>query len=131
MALQLVTPRDKFKLNQGFVSNEAVLGHLEMVLKSFAAKPEYSRFYIGITNDLARRLVDHRGDPDKKDFRFMCPIVEEESPDALGSAFDGLELAAIQRFNPGVMNTATKKLLKCTNGKQGVTPKCVLYILVG
>ena len=131
MTLELVNPRDKFKLKQGFMSNEVVLGHLELVLKSFASKPEYSRFYIGITNDLDRRLADHRGDPNKKDFRLMCPIVEEESPEALGSAFDGLELAAIARFNPGVMNTETRKLLRCTNGKQGVTPKCVLYILVG
>ena len=131
MTLELVSPRDKFKLKQGFVSNEVVLGHLDLVLKSFAAKAEYSRFYIGITNDLDRRLADHRGDSTKKDFRLMCPIVEEESPQALGSAFDGLELAAIARFNPGVMNTETKKLLKCMNGKQGVTPKCVLYVLVG
>jgi hypothetical protein len=131
VTLELVSPRDKFKLKQGFVSNEVVLGHLEWVLKSFAAKPEYSRFYIGITNELERRLADHRGDATKKDFRLMCPIVEEESPQALGGAFDGLELAAIARFNPGVMNIETNKLLKCMNGKQGVTPKCVLYILVG
>ena len=131
VTLEFVNPRDKFKIKQGFVSNEVVLGHLELVLKSFAAKPEYSRFYIGITNDLDRRLADHRADTRKKDFRVMCPIVEEESPQALGSAFDGLELAAIKRFDPGIMNTETKKLLKCMNGKQGVTPKCFLYILVG
>jgi hypothetical protein len=113
VTLELVNPRDKFKLKQGFVSNEVVLGHLEWVLKSFAAKPEYSRFYIGITNELERRLADHRGDATKKDFRLMCPIVEEESPQALGGAFDGLELAAIARFNPGVMNIETNKLLKC------------------
>ena len=131
MTLELVSPRDKFKIKQGFMSDEVVLGHLDLVLKSFAAKPEYSRFYIGITNDLDRRLTDHRADPSKKDFRVMCPICEEESPDALGSAFDGLELAAIRRFNPGVVNTATKKVLLCTNGKSGVKPKCILYILVG
>jgi len=131
VTLQLVTPRDKFLLRQGFISTEAVLGHLELVLKSFAAKPEYSRFYIGITRDLDRRLAQHRNNVDMRHYRLMCPVVEEESPQSLESAFDGLEREAIARFSPGVVNTATKKVLMCGNSQAGSPPKSILYVLVG
>jgi hypothetical protein len=129
VSLEIIKPRDKFLLKQGFFSTEAVLGHLELVLKSFASKPEYSRFYIGVTMNLEQRMVQHRAKGDL--YRLMCPIVEEESPKALQSAFDGLEQAAIERFNPGVVNTATKKVLMCGNVKPGIAPKSILYILVG
>src|SRR4051812_36148090 len=56
MPLQLIEPRDKYMMPRHTITHEAVLGHLESVLKAFAAKQEYSKFYVGITGDLENRF---------------------------------------------------------------------------
>jgi hypothetical protein len=129
MALQLIQPRDKFMLGTHVVDRNAVLGHLRSVLSSFASKPEYSRFYIGITNDVETRLSDHR--IHKPDFKLMVPVYEEEAI-LVENAFDVLEREAIRTFSGGIKHPVTNAmLLRCENGPGGARPKRILYVLVG
>jgi hypothetical protein len=128
MVLQFISPQNKYLLRAGVIHHGAVIGHLREVLNSFAAKPEYSKFYIGITNDLNRRLSQHQRT--KPSFKWMCPIYEEE-PNLVGNAFDRLEREAITQFSGGVKNRQTGRVLKCDNGPAGALPKTYLYILVG
>ncbi len=129
MALQLVSPEDKYMLKTGVINHEAVIGHLKQVLHSFAMKPEYSKFYIGITSDLNTRLASHRAN--KPDFKLMCPIYLE-AHNLVGNAFDRLERKAIEAFRSGITHPDTREtLLECRNGPGGALPKNWLYILVG
>ena len=129
MPPQMIVPRDKYLLSRGVVDREAVLGHLRMVLNAFANKPENSRFYIGITNDLETRLQGHQAR--KPEFRVMVPIYEEQEI-LFESSFDRLERDAINTFRAGVVHPESRKvLLRCENGPGGATPKTTLYILVG
>ncbi|KVT87490.1 hypothetical protein WL30_29640 [Burkholderia ubonensis] len=129
MALQLIKPHDKYLLKVGVIHHGAVIGHLHQVLKTFAAKPEYSKFYIGITSDLNKRLSSHQAK--KPFFKLMCPIYEEPH-NLVGNAFDRLEREAITNFRAGIKHPETGELaLKCDNGPDGALPKNWLYILVG
>lgn len=128
MALQLIAPQDKYLLKAGVISHDAVVGHLREVLNSFAAKPEYSKFYIGITSDLNARLASHR--TNKPDFKWMCPIYQEAG-NLVENAFDRLERKAIMKFNGGIKDQSGQLLLQCSNGPGGALPKNLLYILVG
>jgi hypothetical protein len=129
MPLQLISPPDRFMLKRSVDARPVILGHLHSVLKSFAMKPEYSKFYIGITRDLDARLADHQGK--KPDFKLMVPIYEEPA-NIVDSAFDVLEHEAIKTFRDGIIHPDTRKtLLRCTNGPGGARPKTLLYILVG
>ncbi|KVK90767.1 GIY-YIG nuclease family protein [Burkholderia cepacia] len=129
MALQLVSPEDKYMLKTGVINHEDVIGHLRQVLNAFAAKPEYSKFYIGITSDLYTRLAKHRAT--KPDFKLMAPIYLE-AHNLVGNAFDRLERKAIETFRTGIMHPQSgERLLACSNGPGGALPKNWLYILVG
>ncbi|KER65968.1 hypothetical protein HR51_40600 [Burkholderia cepacia] len=129
MALQLVSPENKYMLKVGVINHEAVIGHLAQVLNAFAAKPEYSKFYIGITSDLYTRLAKHRAT--KPDFKLMCPIYLEAHIQ-VENAFDRLERKAIDTFRNGIMHPGSgERLLACSNGPGGALPKNWLYILVG
>ncbi len=129
MTLQLIAPQDKYMLKAGVISHDAVIGHSHQVLKSFAAKPEYSKFYIGITSNLNTRLASHRAN--KPDFKWMCPIYEEAG-NLVENAFDRLERKAIMKFNGGIKDPQNgQMLLQCSNGPGGALPKNLLYILVG
>jgi len=129
MPLQLIQPREKYMLTRGVVDRAAVIGHLDLVLKAFANKPEYNKFYIGITNDVETRLQDHQRR--KPDFKLMVPIYEEQAV-LVENSFDRLEREAIERFRVGVMHPETRRiLLRCDNGPGGAPPKTTLYVLVG
>jgi hypothetical protein len=129
MAPQIIQPPDKYMLKTGVVDREAVLGHLRMVLNAFANKTEYNKFYIGITNDVDVRLLDHQRR--KPDFKLMVPIYEEQSV-LVDNAFDRLERDAIRRFQDGIKHPDTHRvLLECKNGPGGAPPKNTLYVLVG
>ena len=129
MALQLVSPEDKYMLKTGVINHEDVIGHLRQVLNAFAAKPEYSKFYIGITSDLYTRLAKHRAT--KPDFKLMAPIYLE-AHNLVGNAFDRLERKAIETFRTGITHPQSgERLLACSNGPGGALPKNWLYILGG
>ncbi len=129
MPLQLIEPRGKYLLSAGVVGHDAVMGHLLQVLKAFANKPEYKKFYIGITNDLETRLREHQRK--KPDFLLMVPIYEEQAV-LVENSFDRLEREAISAFRSGIEHPVTHQiLLRCDNGPGGAPPKQLLYILVG
>ncbi|PCE33112.1 hypothetical protein [Burkholderia ubonensis] len=129
MALQLIAPYEKYLLNVGVINHASVIGHLRQVLNVFAAKPEYSKFYIGITGDVKSRLASHQAH--KPSFSLMCPIYEEAG-NLVENAFDRLEREAIRNFRGGITHPETGKLLlQCSNGPGGARPKNTLYILVG
>lgn len=138
MTLELYKPDgkslDSRLLNQRVtaVSRRAAIEHVRAVLKFFAAKSEFSRFYIGITNDLERRLGEHRGHPELSLYRWMCPVLEEEVPHVDEGSFDALEQAAIRELRGGIRNPQSgAMLLSCSNKARGALPKNILYILVG
>ncbi|WP_058554171.1 hypothetical protein [Thiohalocapsa sp. ML1] len=116
-----------FRIPVGTVDQEAVLSHLKDVLNSFAAKQDCTKFYIGITNHLARRLKEHQ--KTRPEFTLMCAIYKEEQSH-LGDRFHNLESAAIARFRGGVLNKSTGRLLRCDNTPGGQQPHNWLYLLV-
>ena len=127
MPLQIIEPRDKYMMPKHTITHEAVLGHLEMVLKAFA-KPDYGKFYIGITGDLDARFAQHQRK--RPDFKLMIPIYEEQKI-LVDNTFDFLEQRAISKFRTGIKHPDGRMLLKCDNGQEGSEPKVTLYILVG
>lgn len=136
MVLRLITHQEKLMLDRdvvhrgamGVMHHSAVIGHLRQVLTYFAVKG-FSKFYIGITNDLNARLSQHQ--LNKPEFKLMCPIYGEEA-NLVENAFDRLEQEAIKQFIGGVAHPETGRLvLRCCNGQRGALPKTWLYILVG
>ncbi len=126
MALLL---EERYRLTAGVINHEAVLSHLESVLKAFATKPEYSEFYIGITGNLERRRREHQSE--KPTYKLMCPIYSEQSI-VLADSFHNLESAAINRFSQGIRHPETGQvLLRCENSARGSQAKNWLYLLVG
>lgn len=123
MALQLSY---EYKIPVDVIDHRAVLSHLRDVLNTFAAKPLYREFYIGITNDLERRRKEHDG----KGYKLMCAI--HDQPDiVVGNSFHNLEREAIQMFRDGIKHPDTKSvLLRCANSPSGSLAKNWLYILV-
>lgn len=129
MALQLIQPEDRYILKRDVIDRRAVIGHLRSVLSAFASKPEYTRFYVGITGDLEARLLKHRRY--KPEFRLMVPIYQEQEI-LHEDSFDELEKIAIREFRDGIRHPTTREvLLRCDNGPGGAAPKRTLYILVG
>ena len=129
MTLQLIQPPDRYMMKNDVIDRRAVIGHLRSVLKAFASKPEYTRFYIGITGDLEARLLKHRRY--KPQFTMMVPIYEEQAI-LVENSFDGLEKDAIREFRDGIKHPVTNDvLLRCENGPGGAPPKASLYLLVG
>lgn len=129
MSLEMIQPRDKFLLKQGVIARLPVISHLRTVLNSFANKPEFTRFYIGITSDLDRRLAEHRGND--RQFKWMCPIYEEPESHMDENSFDLLEREALMAFKGGIVHPETRKMLTFENLREGSPPKRCLYILVG
>lgn len=116
-------------LTHSAVDRRAVIDQVHSVLKVYAMKPEFSRFYIGITSDVDARLRDHQ--MKKPEFKLMIPIYEEEHM-LLSDSFDQLERDAIAAFRQGIRHPDTGQLLlSCGNGPSGARPKSVLCVLVG
>ena len=129
MSLQLIQPTGTYMLDRSVVDRRAVMGHLHSVLKVYAMKPGFSRFYIGITSDVEARLRDHQ--VKKPEFKLMIPIYQEERM-LLSDSFDQMERDMIQAFRGGIKHPDTGRiLLTCDNGPGGARPKSVLYVLVG
>lgn len=129
MSLQLIQPTGQYMLSHSAVDRRAVIDHVHSVLKVYAMKPDFGRFYIGITSDVAARLRDHQ--VHKPSFKLMIPIYEEERM-LLSDSFDQLERDAIRKFRGGIAHPDTGRvMLTCDNGPGGARPKSVLYILVG
>jgi predicted GIY-YIG superfamily endonuclease len=126
---QLIQPSGKYMLKHSAVDRRAVIDQVHSVLKVYAMKPEFSRFYIGITSNLETRLRDHQAN--KPEYKLMIPIYEEERM-LLSDSFDQLERDAIARFRQGIRHPDTgQMLLSCWNGPGGARPKSVLYVMVG
>jgi predicted GIY-YIG superfamily endonuclease len=133
MAIKMidVVEGKKFMLDRGVSDRRAVIGHLRTVLGSFAAKPQWTRFYIGITGDLEARFAGHNGDKAKAGFQLMVPIYAEQAI-VMDESFDKLESEAIRTFKMGIVHPTSKQmLLRCENGVGGAQPKTWLYILIG
>jgi hypothetical protein len=130
MALKLIEPsQNRWLLQISAVDRKIVIGHLRSVLNNFAAKPEYTKFYIGITGDVEERLYGHQRK--RPEFKLMIPIYEEPSH-YMDDSFDRLERDAIAAFRGGIHHPETHAMaLKCDNGAEGAAPKTTLYILVG
>jgi hypothetical protein len=121
---------DQYKMKVSAVSQEMILGHLDLVLKNLAMKGRYSQFYIGITNNLEQRAREHAAH--KPDFKLMCPIYEEQAIVVATDSFHNLERDAIKRFRKGVIHPDSQRvLLQCANGPDGSIAKNWLYIIVG
>lgn len=126
---QLIQPTGKYLLAHSAVDRRAVIDQVRSVLAVYAMKPEFSRFYIGITSDVDSRLRDHQ--LRKPEYKLMIPIYEEEHM-LLSDSFDQLERDAIATFREGVRHPDTgQMLLSCGNGPGGARPKSVLYVMVG
>ena len=129
MPLQLIQPRDRYILHRGVVDRAAVVAHLRLVLVSFANKGGYTKFYIGITNDVDTRLRDHQRR--KPEFQLMVPIYEEDA-NLVENSFDRLERDTIAAFRAGIVHPDTRQLLlRCANGPDAAPPKTTLYVLIG
>lgn len=126
---RLIQPARKYMLTHSAVDRRAVIDQVRSVLKVYAMKPGFSRFYIGITSDVDARLRDHQ--LKKPEFKLMIPIYEEERM-LLSDSFDQLERDAIAAFRDGIRHPDTcQVMLRCGNGPGGARPKSVLYVLVG
>lgn len=129
MALEFIQPLDKYQLNRGVIDRRAVIDHLRQILKVYAMKPGFSKFYIGITSDPASRLSSHQ--KEKPHFKLMIPIYEEQRI-LLEGSFDLLEREAITACRAGISHPETGRvMMTCENGPGGARPKAMLYILVG
>jgi len=133
MALQLIDPRDKYVMKHT-AHPEAVIGHIRDVLKVFLMKPEYTKFYVGITQDVGRRLSEHQRT--KADYKLMIPVYDETGvprPDS----FDQLEQLAIRTFGPAHGTVFTHPLappgrrLTFDNRRENSPPHNTLYLLLG
>jgi hypothetical protein len=119
----------KHQFNRSVIRNDAVIDHLRGVLNTYVNKPDFSRYYIGITSNLEDRRYSH--ERKKPMFRLMCPIYEESNPKA-DMAFHELERDAINSLRDGIINPSdTSKSMICDNGPGGSLPKDWLYVLLG
>ncbi len=126
MALKLTYD---YQLSVDVIHHAAVIAHLQDVLNTFANKPEYHEFYIGITNDLERRRKEHA--VSKPQYKMMCAIYQEQTI-VVGNSFHNLERDAINTFRQGIKHPQTgQRLLQCGNTPGGSQAKNWLYILVG
>ena len=74
MPIQLIDPRDKYLLRHT-AQPEAVMGQIRDVLNVYLMKPGYTKFYVGITRDVGRRLQQHQ--QKKPEYQLMIPIYDE------------------------------------------------------
>lgn len=81
MALQLIDPRDRYVMRHTALPEE-VVGHIRDVLKAYLRKPGYTKFYVGITQDVDRRLQRHQRT--KPEYKLMIPVDECRPPRAFG-----------------------------------------------
>ena len=125
MALKLT---EAFMLKHSALGHEQVLDHLRDILKRFLTQTDATRFYIGMTNDLARRRQEH--EEKKPEFTLMCVIHGEDPQMGAAINLDDLEAQAIARFRSGVTNPTTGKALRCTNTQGGAPQKQWLYVLL-
>lgn len=133
MPLQLIEPRERYMMHS-MVIPEAVMSHLRTVLMKYLADPAYSKFYVGITQDVDRRLDEHRRT--KPEYKLMIPICQDKAV-RHAERFDQLEQLAIQTFGPGNGTAFThpnappgRKLL-FDNRRENSQPQNILYLLVG
>lgn len=119
-----------YRLQRSVVEYDAVLGHLEQVLKTFLMKPDCTKFYVGITGALEERRQQHERDPGRSGFTLMCTIYGEMANVVGDASFQNLEARAIARFRAGVVNPHTGKRLLCANAAGGSLEKRWLYVLV-
>lgn len=133
MALQLIDPRDKYVMKHTALP-VAVIGHIRDVLKAFLMKPEYTKFYVGITQDVSRRLQEHQRT--KPEYKLMIPVYDETGVPRLDS-FDQLEQLAIRTFGPAHGTAFTHPLappgrkLVFDNRRENAPPQNTLYLLLG
>ena len=118
-----------YELDVSVLNNEAVIAHLRSILNTFVNKPEYSRYYIGITSNLESRRTSH--ERKKPQFKLMCPIYGDSNPKA-DMAFHSLERDAINSLRSGIVNPSDpSRKMSCENGPGGSPPKNWLYVLIG
>jgi predicted GIY-YIG superfamily endonuclease len=119
----------EYLLDRHIIEHKHVIAHMKSVLNVFASKPEYKRFYIGITSDIESRRLDHQRN--KPEFSLMCSIYTDEQ-NIVANSFHNLELEAITALRGGILHPDTRLLLlKCENGPGGSMAKNWIYILVG
>ncbi len=133
MPLQLISPRDKYMMAHT-AHPEAIMGHIRDVLNVFLMKPDFTKFYVGITQNENRRLEQHRRK--KMEYQLMIPIYDETGvhpPDS----FDQLEQLAIRTFGPAQGTVfsnpkapAGRKLI-FDNRRENSPPQNTLYLLLG
>ena len=133
MPLQLIEPPDKYLLPHT-TFHDAILDHIRLVLTKYLGDPTYSKFYIGITQDVSRRLQEHQRH--KPEYRLMIPIYDEAGVHR-ADGFDQLEQLAIQRFGPkhGTEfthpNAPPGRKLIFDNRRENSPPHTTLYLLLG
>ena len=126
MSLQLTY---EYQLDVGLIDHSSIIAHMKSVLNTFAAKPQYSKFYIGITSDLENRKLDHQRN--KPEYVLMCAIYKDET-NIVANSFHNLERDAINAMRGGIRHPVNNQvLLRCANGPGGSLAKNWLYILVG
>ncbi|HEY0779418.1 MAG TPA: hypothetical protein VGD56_15735 [Gemmatirosa sp.] len=133
MSLQLIQPREKYLLPHT-TFRDAILERVRLVLRKYLGEPGYSKFYVGITHDVNRRLQEHQRT--KPEYRWMIPIYEEVGvphPDG----FDQLEQLAIRTFGPkhGTAfthpNAPPGRTLIFDNRRENSPPQTTFYVLIG
>jgi hypothetical protein len=133
MPPQLIHPREKYLLPHTAFP-EAVIGHIRLVLMKYLGEPGYTKFYVGITQDVSRRLQEHQRN--KPEYRWMIPIYDEAGVQHPGG-FDQLEQLAIRTFGPkhGAEfthpNAPPGRKLVFDNRRENSAPQNTLYLLVG
>ena len=119
----------EYELRAGVLEHSSVIAHMKSVLNIFAAKPQYSKFYIGITSDLEQRKMKHQRE--KPDYSLMCAIYKDEKI-IVSNSFHNLEKEAINEMKNGIHHPDTNQLLlRCGNGPGGSLAKNWLYVLIG
>lgn len=143
--MQLIDPRDKFLPKRSVLTVPDAISHVRSVLHHFAPKDKvagdtmirdkktYTRFYIGITNDIDARFDQHCRS--RKVFELMVPVLQEPWDHIVPGSFDEFERALISHFSGGIHHpnrpAPAKPLMQCCNDRGGSKPKGYLYILLG
>ena len=133
MPLQLIDPRDKYVMIHT-TWPDAVMSHIRDVLKVYLMKPEFTKFYIGITQDVNRRLQQHQRA--KLEYKLMIPVYDETGVHPMDS-FDQLEQLAIMTFGPAYgtefshPNAPAGRKLIFDNRRENSPPQNTLYLLLG
>ena len=119
----------EYQLDIGLIDHSSIIGHMKSVLNTFANKPQYSKFYIGITSNLEERKLDHQRK--KPGYTLMCAIYRDEE-NIVSNSFHNLERDAINAMRSGIRHPVNNQLLlRCDNGPSGSLAKNWLYILIG